>query len=35
MRSLARPQAAQAIAGLLRGFVSPDYVTMSNEGIKP
>jgi UDP-N-acetylglucosamine--N-acetylmuramyl-(pentapeptide) pyrophosphoryl-undecaprenol N-acetylglucosamine transferase len=35
MRSLARPQAAQAIAGLLRGFVSPDYVTMSDEGIKP
>jgi UDP-N-acetylglucosamine--N-acetylmuramyl-(pentapeptide) pyrophosphoryl-undecaprenol N-acetylglucosamine transferase len=35
MRLLARPQAAHAIAGLLRDFVSPDYVSMSGEGIKP
>jgi UDP-N-acetylglucosamine--N-acetylmuramyl-(pentapeptide) pyrophosphoryl-undecaprenol N-acetylglucosamine transferase len=35
MRSLARPQAAGAIASLLHGFVNPDFKTVSDEGIKP
>jgi UDP-N-acetylglucosamine--N-acetylmuramyl-(pentapeptide) pyrophosphoryl-undecaprenol N-acetylglucosamine transferase len=35
MRSLAKPQAAQAIAGLVRGLFSPDNRAWTDEGKKP